>query len=166
MIRPSQARNKELAGEVMYEGDFVVDRPYGSGNYLLLLFSSPAFVVLDGVRHELRENSFIIYIIDSPQHYGACGVEYINDYIHFSLNDDERDFFSAHDIPLDRPVYAGSLAEHSELIRSLCFEHTSNAKFSEESIDLQLRLLLIKLSVPVRGQAFQGQMLTIHATIS
>ncbi|MDE7293362.1 MAG: AraC family transcriptional regulator [Oscillospiraceae bacterium] len=134
-----------------HEKNFEINRPYGSGNYLLLLFKSPAFAEINGSRLKIRENSFIIYDVGSPQHYGACEHTYVNDWIHFSLEEEEVNFFAEHNIPLDTPVYAGSLTEHSEAIRGLCFEHNSEAEYKSESIDLQLRLLLIKLSRSMSG---------------
>lgn len=131
---------------------FEINRPYGSGNYLLLLFRSPAFVELGGQVHQVQANSFILYSTGKPQHYGACGENYANDWIHFTLGQGEEGFFAAHGLPLDVPVWAGSLTEHSELVRSMCFEHNSSAQYREESLDLQLRLLLVKLSRSVSGK--------------
>ncbi len=134
-----------------HESNFEINRPDGSGNYLLLLFKTPAFVSINGDKQKVKENSFIIYNIGSPQHYGAAGDTYNNDWIHFSLEENEKNFFAEHNIPLDVPVYAGSLTEHSKLIRGLCFEHSSTAKYKSEALDLQLRLLLIKLSRAAEG---------------
>lgn len=134
-----------------HEKDFEIIRPYGSGNYLLLLFKTPAFVVINGEKQTVCENSFIIYNIGSPQHYGAQTDIYTNDWIHFSLAEDEMNFFAEHNIPLDTPVYAGNLKEHSVLVRELCFEHNSTAEYKAESLDLQLKLLLIKLSRSMTG---------------
>lgn len=134
-----------------HEKDFEINRPYGSGNYLLLLFKSPAFVEINGNKQKVQQNSFIIYSVGSPQHYGAYDGFYANDWIHFNISESENNFFTEHNLPLDTPVYAGSLSEHSELIRGLCFEYNSQAEYKTETLDLQLKLLLIKLSRSISG---------------
>lgn len=135
-----------------HDKDFEIIRPYGSGNYLLLMFKTPAFVEINGEKQTVCENSFIIYNIRSPQHYGAVSDKYTNDWIHFSLSEDETDFFAVHRILTDTPVYAGDLTEQSVLVRELCFEHNSQAEYKEETLDLLLKLLFVKLSRSMSGR--------------
>lgn len=115
------------------------------------MFRTAAFAELNGIKQKIRGESFIIYNWGSPQHYGASGEQYTNDWIHFSVDEQEKAFFNEHGLPLDTPVYAGNLNEHSELIRGLCFEHNSSAEYKDESIDLRLKLLFIMLSRSMKG---------------
>ncbi len=120
---------------------FSINRPVGSGDYLLLNMKTPAILLLDGKEITTEKNSVIIYKKGSPQIYRAKEATYANDYIHFDMNG-ERDISN---LPLDTVLPLPSNKEISKLIKDLYLEYISNYTFREESMELLMRLLFIKV---------------------
>jgi AraC family transcriptional regulator of arabinose operon len=81
--------------------DFKLLRPNGSGDYVLLILRSPAFFVFENKTYHTRGNSVIIYKLGTPQIYGAHETEFINDWIHFELSQDEVQYLQKLEIPFD-----------------------------------------------------------------
>ena len=53
--------------------EFKINRPTGSGDYLLLIIRSDAFAVINGEKKLISPNSALIYNKGTPQLYGAAG---------------------------------------------------------------------------------------------
>ena len=66
-----------------HDENFRIFRPEGSGDNLLVIFRTPAFAVVGNVRVELPADSAVLYKKTAFQEYGAVGVEYVNDWLHF-----------------------------------------------------------------------------------
>ena len=62
---------------------FCIDRPSGSGDYLLLVIRSEAFVVLNGEKTSVPAGSALIYKKGTAQLYGSEMCEFVNDWFHF-----------------------------------------------------------------------------------
>ncbi len=124
---------------------FKINRKNGSGNYLLLLFQSPAVVFLNETRFETKGCSFIVFRKDTPQLYGGFNEDYIDDWIHFDLSEEELNWFQKLGIPFDQIIDVISLDPLSEFIKKMALEiSTSNAHLNEVS-ELYLKLLLLKI---------------------
>lgn len=132
---------------------FSINRPMGSGDYVLIVVRSASYFVLDGEHRIVPENSVIIYQKGTPQHYGAVDDQYINDWIHFVPSKSDlnriRDIGLSFDTIL--PLY--DTAPLSILIKNLLYENISRNKNKEKSIRLHFDMILYKisdlLSVPV-----------------
>ena len=74
--------------------DFFVNRPYGSGDYVLLVINTESFFVLNGERIIAQKGSVIVYKKGTPQIYGATKDKFINDWIHFELDENNNNLFS------------------------------------------------------------------------
>ena len=83
---------------------FCIDRPHGSGDYILLIIRTAAFAILKGERIEISPNSILIFKKGTPQLYGARNGEYINDWIHFEINEAEELSISNLGIPFDTVI--------------------------------------------------------------
>lgn len=121
--------------------EFVINRPTGSEDYLLLHVKTPAIFVLQGTEHMVQKNSVIIFRKGTPQLYYACQDSYANDYIHFDI-DTEIDLRS---LPLDTIIPLPSTAQVSKLLKDIYLEFISNNQKRMESIDLLLKLLFVKI---------------------
>lgn len=120
---------------------FHIIRPEGSGDNLLLVFRTPAFVIADGERVEVPAETAILYKNTATQDYGAAGVDYVNDWAHFEC--DENDvFFERLNIPFNVPVPVGSVSGAENAFRLLKLESMSDTPKSRECTDLLLRLLI------------------------
>ena len=57
-----------------HDENFRIYRPEGSGDNLLLIFRTPAFVTIGGGRVEVPPDSAVLYKKAALQEYGAVGV--------------------------------------------------------------------------------------------
>ena len=126
--------------------DFVIDRPRGSGDYLLLILKSPAFFELNGQRQNAPAHSVVIFRKGTPQHYGAANAPFINDWIHFDMEDAEAEQLEKLDIPFDTIFPVHTTATLSEIIQSLFQAHYSVTLFQSRYLELYFELLLLKLA--------------------
>ena len=118
----------------IHDSSFQKKRPGGSSDWLLLLVKTPAQFIIEGEIIHAKANSYMIYSLDTPQHYGADGADYIDDWLHFYPDPEELELFQALSIPLNRPVYIGNIAAASAIIRNMCFEFYSAHLCNQESV--------------------------------
>jgi len=129
-----------------HSAGFKINRPNGSGNYLLLLLRSPAFFVLKGEKHIAKPNSVILFQKGTPQLYGAHGEDFINDWVHFEMDERELAWLEQLGLSFDTLIETPNASRLSELMRSLCQEKKGLNLNGEASAALYLQLLLMKLS--------------------
>lgn len=133
-----------LGIDFRHDKDFLIDRPGGSGDNLIIIFKSPAVILQHGAVQSVPAGSAVVYSKGERQYYGAAGAEYINDWVHFDC--DERDaFFGRIGLPFNRviPVSADGT---EDILNLLNIEQLSNGGENlGECVDLLLRLLLAKL---------------------
>lgn len=124
-----------------HDKDFHITRPDGSGDNLLVIFRTPAFVTVDGERIEVPPDAAVLYTKTAPQDYGAAGMDYINDWVHFEC--DENDiFFERLNIRFGVPAPVSSISGAESALRLLKLESVSDTPKSRECTDLLLRLLI------------------------
>lgn len=128
---------------IRHEDTFGIDRPYGSGDNLLIIFKSDAIVWMGTEQIKVQPGSFIIYTKDKVQKYGADNKPYMNHYVHFN-SIDER-FFTDNGIWTDRPGYLQNIEEVENLLRLLGREQISETEYRAENISLFLQLLFRKI---------------------
>lgn len=126
--------------------DFSIYRPYGSGDYLLLIVKSDAFFVLNGQKQAVGKNSVIIFRKDTPQIYGASGGEYVNDWIHFEPDEKEVMHIAGLGIPFDTVLPVSDTTVISGFIRGMFSEKYSVNIHKEDSLNLYFRLIILKIA--------------------
>lgn len=129
-----------------HDADFIINRPYGSGDYLLLLLKTPAIFTLHGSDIISRQDSFILYSKNTPQYYRGLGAQFSNDWLHFGLQEEEEAWLDKLMIPLNEVVHIGDLNDLSLIINNLCSVTYLSNRHRSEITELYLRLLFIKLS--------------------
>ena len=126
-----------------HDENFRIFRPEGSGDNLLVIFRTPAFAVVGNVRVELPADSAVLYKKTALQEYGAVGVEYVNDWVHFEC--DEADtFFGRLGIRFGEPVF-GVPASAGSILELLKLESISDTPKSRECTGLLIRLLIAEV---------------------
>lgn len=130
----------------VHDADLEIQRPFGSGDYLLLLIKTPAVFTLNGKDIVTESNSFILYRKDTPRFYRASGAQFSNDWFHFDLSEEELSFIESLDVPFDQVVPLGDMNDLSLIIKSMCFERYSTNQYKTESMQLYLKLFFYKLS--------------------
>ncbi len=126
-----------------HEDTFGIDRPYGSGDNLLIIFKTEALVWCDGNCTTVWPGSFILYTKDTVQKYAANHKPYANHYVHFDSIDES--FFTKNGIWTNRPGYIQNIEEVENLLRLLSREQISDSSYRQENISLFLQLLFRKL---------------------
>jgi AraC family transcriptional regulator of arabinose operon len=125
-----------------HSNQFAINRPNGSGDYLFLYLKTSAIFVLEGKEVIAEKNSVIILNKGTPQIYSANKGSYTNDFIHFDA-DGDRDI---RNLPLDTLMVLPSTKQISKVLKDIYLEYISNNANRNESMDLQLKLLFIKIN--------------------
>ena len=134
-----------LGYHFQHPSTFKINRPNGSGDYVLLILPTKSFFILGGETVYAEPNSLMIYQKGTPQFFGATDEIFINHWIHFDLNDEEAEELHALQIPFDRPLPFGDITVFSQIIKNMYMEKYSVNPRKEESLLLYFRLLLIKI---------------------
>lgn len=129
-----------------HDADFSINRPEGSGDYLLLLLKTPAIFTFDSLDQIAVPDSFILYSEGTPQNYRAHGSIFTNDWFHFKIEEQDKAFFARLNIPQNVLIPIGDLNELSMLINHLSYETYASNRNKAEIITLYLKLFFIKLS--------------------
>jgi len=125
---------------------FCINRPYGSGDYLLLIIKTEAFFTIDGKRCAVQPGSAIIFKKGSPQIYSAADREYVNDWIHFDMDEAEEAFVSSLGVPFDTIIPLYNVSELLGFIKNIFFEMYSRNLRKEAAMKRYFELILLKLS--------------------
>lgn len=121
---------------------FRIDRPTGSGDYLILLTRSTAVFVLKGKEVVAEPNTIILYDKGTPQKYYANNSRYTDDFIHFETEGEQE----LHMLPFDTLLLLPSVKQISKIFRDIYLEYISNNANRAIAIDLLLKLLFVKIN--------------------
>lgn len=125
---------------------FVIDRPDGSGDWLMLIINTPAVFRINGEEIHAKAGSYIIYSLGTPLYYSADKGEYIDDWLHFFPDEEDMRLISELSIPLNKPVYVGDINAVSAIMRNICFEFYSAHTNRNMTVSLYFRIMLYKLN--------------------
>lgn len=139
-------RINDIGYNYFHNADFRVDRPRGSGDFLLVLLKTPAIFTLNGEETAAEAGSIILYNKGTPQIYRASGMQFLNDWVHFDASSGEIDRLVKLGIPFDKAVQLDDITDLSVIIRYMCYERYSTNLYREDSAKLYLKLFFIKLS--------------------
>lgn len=128
-----------------HDSKFLIDRPDGSGDELLLVFKTPAVIRLDDMVQSVSANSAIIFSKSFHQYYGADGGDYINHWVHFDCEDDSG-YFRRIGLPFNTVIPVADMTTAENMLDMLSVESVSSGSNRGENINLMLRLLLSKLA--------------------
>ena len=133
-----------LGMDFRHDSDFLIDRPNGSGDHLILIFKTPAIIRLNNNIEHIPAGSAVVYSPEFHQHYGADGMEYVNHWVHFECGDSA--FASRTGLPFDTVISVRDMAAVERYMELLSIESLSDGANAAESADLLLRLILTKLA--------------------
>jgi AraC family transcriptional regulator of arabinose operon len=131
-----------------HSNQFSINRPNGSGDYLFLNLKTTAILVLEGKEVLAEKNSIILFRKGSPQQYFSNGGSFSNDFIHFDVEGEQE----LKKLPLDTPLLLPSSKQISKILKEIYLEYISNNPRREESMDLLLNLLFVKINELVAYQ--------------
>lgn len=140
-----------------HPSDFYINRPYGSGEYILLVLKTDAFFVFNNEKYIAPYNSVVLFKKETPQLYGSVSKEFVNDWIHFDIDDEEKKEIQKLDIPFDTILSVKSTTVFSELIRNIFCEKYSQNLYKEDSMNLYFNLILKKLSEMLKSHVLEKE---------
>lgn len=155
----------------IHPSGFTINRPNGSGDYILLILRTEAYFVFGGEKQLTPPNSVIFFKIGTPQLYGASGEKFANDWLHIEMNDAEEKDIEALGIPFDTVMTFDSVAPFSEIIKSIFCERYSRNRYKEDSMKLYFDLMVRKLAEklydphPQKENAFYGMLCDLQNAI-
>ena len=129
-----------------HPSNFSINRPYGSGDYILLILRTEAYFILNGEKQFSPPNSVLLFKVGTPQLYGATGENFANDWLHIEMNATEEQEIAALGIPFDTVMSFDSVAPFSEMIKSIFCERYSQNRYKEDSMKLYFDLMMRKLA--------------------
>lgn len=128
-----------------HDADFLIDRPNGSGDSLILIFKSAAMLKLNNDILRAPSGSAVVFSPEFHQHYGACGDVYINHWVHFDCQSDSA-FLRRIGLQQNTLITPPDITAAERVLELLSIESVAAEQNSQESTDLLLRLLLTKLA--------------------
>ncbi len=145
----------------VHEPDFV----YFDGTHdwwLLVQTKSPALIHVnttengETVREDVRvgEDTVLLFPPYAPASYEAVGVPYANYYVRFYT---DEDFISKLNIPLGRPIQLIDADSMGNLFKVLEKEFFYNFAYSQQSMALLMRLMLMKVAESVEDSSMSEQ---------
>lgn len=142
-------RMNAIGMDIHHHGAFSIQRPHGSGDWLLVIFKTDACLTLDGRELPAPPDSAVLFPPDAPQRYRSACDAYINHFLHFSGSADDYSVLSR--LRSNALLLPENLRELEALLGLLCREQVSASASREEYIGLLLRLLLLKLEDGCHG---------------
>lgn len=126
--------------------DFYIDRPNGSGDFLLLLLKTDTIFLIDGKEVRAPQNSFFLFPKGSPQSYRSVPQQtFGNDWIHFEFENDEETLFSRYHVPYLTPVPMDDFLFLSYCVKMISNEFYSTHKNREHNIHCFMALIFSKV---------------------
>ena len=130
----------------VHGSDFLLSRPNGSGDSIILLVKTAAYFTFNGVEMLSPPNSVVLFKQGTPQSYRAAEETYINDWIHFDLDEEDIRFIENLKIPFDTPIPLDDISILSQMIKNVGREKYSENLYKEDSMNMYVKLMFIKIS--------------------
>lgn len=138
-----------------HDADFFIDRPDGTGDWLLLILKTDAIFTLNGADVFVPQRSFFLYPPGVPQFYRCIQQHpFANDWIHFLFEGDEETWFRQKHIPLAEPVPLLHTEFYTYCIKAIADENSSQNLHRAESVRFFFGLLCNKVSEQVQNNAW------------
>lgn len=136
-----------------HDADFFIDRPDGSGDYLLLLLKTDSIFTLDGKDRKVPKNSVFLYRKGTPQFYRCIPQNiFSNDFVHFDFENAEEQLFAEYNIPFDEPIPVKNLNFLSFCVKSITYENYSRNKNKSRNILSYMALIFSKIDEEINAE--------------
>ncbi len=147
----------EIGYNHRHEREFHVERPEGTGDWLMLIIKSPVILRVGEEEIKSPAGTLMIYQPGVPQFYRPDCDEYFDDWIHFLPDDTDIALIHELGLPLNTPAKLTEYTEVSSIVDRMCYEQYSANAYRKETVQLYFRLLLYKLSEKInRGNVPGG----------
>ena len=124
-----------------HSADFVMHRPNGLPYYVLLLIKTDAEITLNGETHHCKPDSILLIRPNTPYSYKNPTGEYVDDWLHFSCDQEDTLLLSEQMFRRSFPVNNARLL--TTYIQQLLWENTfTPAEEKDFYVDSLFRILL------------------------
>lgn len=127
-----------------HDSTFIIDREHGSKDYLFIYLKSDAEFFLDNKWQKVKSGACILYEPNTKQLYRSIEDDYVNDYIHFVL--DDKTYFDKLNIPTNKVIYPYKVDFINTQLKSIEEESLRCDLLYDECIDLKIKYLFINIS--------------------
>lgn len=127
-----------------HDSDFIMERPTGLPDYVLLILKSPSTIVIADQVHTIHTPSAILINCNTPHRYFPISSQYIDDYLHFAVRE-RSNFLEELIFPFHTPILLSKDSCIDELLQDIQKEHLSEHKYSDRIIELLIRILMIRI---------------------
>jgi len=124
---------------------FVEEKKHGQIDFVFVRFHSSTTLILGGKTYSIVEPCMFLIDSDTPYKYFANGDDYVDDYLHFAV-ENRSSFLSELTFPLNTPIYYQNDIAITDLLRFIYTEHSGENRLAARSIDLLIRCLLVKVT--------------------
>lgn len=130
-----------------HDADFNINRPEGSGDFLLLLLKTDAVFIINNTEKIIPKNSIFIYPKNMPQYY-KCITQQVfgNNWIHFIFEPDEEKEFLKLKIPYAKAITLNNTFFIDFCFKSIAYEFSSNNLYKNKNILNYMQLMFNKIS--------------------
>lgn len=136
-----------------HDADFFIDRPKGSGDYLLLLLKTDSIFTLEGIDRKVSKNSVFIYRKGTPQFYRCIPQNtFSNDFVHFDFENTEEKIFAKYNVPYNTPIPTENLNFLSFCVKSITYENYSCNKNKKQNILNYMALIFSKIDEEINAE--------------
>lgn len=125
-------------------GDFLLPRPVGLIEYILLVIRSDAFIEFEKETIHVKPYSVILIKSGTPHVLRAASDIYINDWCSFVLADDEKDIFCGSSIPMNQIFCSPNTLFCTKIIRLMENEFIGQSYLRSNNLSLFFKILLNK----------------------
>ncbi|MCR5753787.1 MAG: AraC family transcriptional regulator [Acetatifactor sp.] len=123
-----------------------IEHKHGVPNYLLLLIKKEAWITVDGCLQNVHPNSVICFPPNTYIHYGCDLAGYNDDWIHFTLSEDEKSFWEQLEIPLYTILSPHNFHKLSEYVKLLSDAFHNDSSHREQILDSFMHIFLYTLN--------------------
>ncbi|WP_295151986.1 AraC family transcriptional regulator [uncultured Ruminococcus sp.] len=130
-----------------HDTDFIIERPEGSGDCLLLLLKTDGIFTIDNKEIKVAKDSFFLFPQGMPQYYRCVPKhEFANDWIHFHFEDDEEAEFLKREVPYAQGIRTDSIEFLSWCVKAIADEYASKSPYSQENMQHYMWLIFNRVS--------------------
>ncbi len=115
-------------------------------DYLLLLVKKEAWFYINENKIETKPNMIICFPPNSHIHYGCDISGYNDDWIHFSLNENDKEFFDGLNIPLYNILYPSDFHKLSQYVSMISDVFHNKSEHYQNIIDSFMRTLFYSIA--------------------
>ncbi|HEX3023128.1 MAG TPA: AraC family transcriptional regulator [Lachnospiraceae bacterium] len=127
------------------DSDFVMERCNGMADFLFLYIKTPSTIIIDNKIYTIEKPSLILIDSNVPFKYFPTGSKYVDDYLHFAVEDREA-FRSELPFPLNLPIQVADDSSINDLLHQILKENNQSNKYVSQIVGLLIRLLMLKVS--------------------